>query len=87
MFIYHIDVVILDMDMGYGLMIWPMPVSIVWDSLSLCLAQPAEQRRQGVRGGGGGHQPPLPPPDHGLRLGPREESRDVAAQVKFESKV
>jgi len=28
MIIYHIDVVILDIDMGYGLMIWGMTVSI-----------------------------------------------------------
>jgi hypothetical protein len=38
---YHIDVVILDIDMGYGLMIWEMKVSIrsspisMWDILSL----------------------------------------------------
>jgi hypothetical protein len=29
MMIYHIDMVILDIDMGYGLMIWEMTVSIV----------------------------------------------------------
>ena len=40
--IYHIDMVILDVDMGYGLMIWGMTVSIwsssisIWDVLSLC---------------------------------------------------
>jgi hypothetical protein len=34
MVIYHIDMVILDVDMGYGLMIWEMIVSI-WDILSL----------------------------------------------------
>ena len=28
MFIYHIDMVILDIDMGYGLMKWEMTVSI-----------------------------------------------------------
>jgi hypothetical protein len=41
MVIYHIAIVILDIDMGYGLMIWEMTVSIrsspqsVWDILSL----------------------------------------------------
>ena len=36
----HIDMVTLDIDMGYGLMIWEMKVSIwsspisIWDSLS-----------------------------------------------------
>ena len=41
MVIYHIDMFILDIDMGYGLMIWEMTVSIrsspisVWDILSL----------------------------------------------------
>ena len=39
--IHHIDMVILDIDMGYGLMIWEMSVSIlsswisIWDILSL----------------------------------------------------
>ena len=39
--IYHIDIVILDINMGYGLMIWEMTVSIwemtmsIWDILSL----------------------------------------------------
>jgi len=42
MIIHHIDMVILDIDMGYGLMIWEMTVSIwsswisMWDILSLC---------------------------------------------------
>jgi hypothetical protein len=42
MVIYHIDMVILDIDIGYGLMIWEMAVSIwssptsTWDTLSLC---------------------------------------------------
>jgi len=42
MVIYHIDTVILDIDMGYGLMIRKMTVSIwssrisMWDILSLC---------------------------------------------------
>jgi hypothetical protein len=42
-----IDTVILDTDMGYGLMIWEMTVSIrsssvsIWDILSLCLHCPA----------------------------------------------
>jgi len=43
MVVYHIDMVILDIDMGYGLMIWEMivsiwssPISILWDVLSLC---------------------------------------------------
>jgi len=40
--IYHIDMVILDIDIGYGLMIWEMTVSIwsspisIWDILSPC---------------------------------------------------
>jgi hypothetical protein len=42
MVIYHIDMVILDIGMGYGLMIWEMSVSMrsvsisIWDILSLC---------------------------------------------------
>jgi len=42
MVIYHIDMVILDIDTGYGPMIWEMTVSIwsstvsIWDILSLC---------------------------------------------------
>jgi len=42
MVIYHIDMVILDIDMGYGLMMWEMTVTIrsspiwIWDILSLC---------------------------------------------------
>ena len=42
MVMYHDDMVILDIDMGYGLMIWEMTVSIwsspisIWDILSLC---------------------------------------------------
>jgi hypothetical protein len=41
MVVYHIDMVILDNDMGYGLMIWEMTVSVcssaisIWDILSL----------------------------------------------------
>ena len=41
MVIYHIDMVILDIDMGYGQMIWEMTVSIrsssisIWDILSV----------------------------------------------------
>jgi len=41
MVIYNIDTVILDIDIGYGLMIWEMTVSIwsssisIWDILSL----------------------------------------------------
>jgi len=41
MVIYHIDMVILDIDMGYGLMMWEMMASIrsssisIWDILSL----------------------------------------------------
>jgi hypothetical protein len=41
MVIHHIDMVILDIGMGYGLMIWEMTVSIwsspalIWDILSL----------------------------------------------------
>jgi len=44
MVIYHIDMVILDIDLGHGLMIWEMTVSIssspisIWDILSLCPA-------------------------------------------------
>jgi hypothetical protein len=43
MVIYHIDMVILDIDTGYGLIIWEMAVSIrssprsIWDILSLWL--------------------------------------------------
>jgi hypothetical protein len=43
MVIHHIDMVILDIDMGYGISIWEMTVSIrsswisIWDILSLCL--------------------------------------------------
>jgi len=43
MVIYHIDVVILNIDMGYGLVIWEMTVPIrsswipIWDILSPCL--------------------------------------------------
>jgi len=45
MVIYHIDMVILDIDVEYGLMIWEMTVSIwsssvsIWDILSLCLVE------------------------------------------------
>jgi hypothetical protein len=41
MVIHHIDMFILDIDMGYGLMIWEMTVSIrsspmsIWDIFSL----------------------------------------------------
>jgi len=41
MVIYHIDMVILDVDVGYGLMIWEMAESMqsssisIWDILSL----------------------------------------------------
>jgi len=41
MVIHHIDMVILDIDMGYGLMIWEMMVSIwsspilIWEILSV----------------------------------------------------
>jgi hypothetical protein len=41
MVIYHIDTVIREIEMGYGLMIWEMTVSIwsspisIWDILSL----------------------------------------------------
>ena len=41
MVVCHIDIVILDIDMGYGLMIWEMTASIrsspisIWDILSL----------------------------------------------------
>jgi len=43
MIVYHIDMVILDIDTGYGLMIWETRVSIwsspisIWDISSLCL--------------------------------------------------
>jgi len=42
MVIHHIGMVIQDIDMGYGLMIWEMTVSIwsswrsIWDIMSLC---------------------------------------------------
>ena len=46
MLMYHIDMAVLDIDVGYGLMIWEMTVSI-WSSftsmrdiLSLCLEAP-----------------------------------------------
>ena len=44
MVIYHIDMVILDIDMEYGLMTWEMTVSIrstpisIWNILSVCIA-------------------------------------------------
>ena len=48
MVIHHIDMVILDIDMGYGISIWEMTVSIlsswisIWDILSLwCKQGPA----------------------------------------------
>ena len=56
MVIYHIDMVILDMEMGDGLMIWEMTVSIwsspmsIWDILPLCLG--AQRRRSHVQLGG-----------------------------------
>jgi len=40
--IYYIDMVVLDIDMGHGLMIWEITISIwsspisMWDILSLC---------------------------------------------------
>jgi len=34
--IYHIDLVNLDIDMGYGLMIWEMTVSIWSSPISIC---------------------------------------------------
>jgi len=36
--IYHVDMVVLDIDTGIGLMIWEMKIAI-WDILSLCLGQ------------------------------------------------
>jgi len=74
MVIYHIDMVILDIDMEYGLTIWEMTVSIrsssisIWDILSLCLQvlqrelQLEALRRTAIR-------------------------REVAAHVEFESDV
>ena len=72
MFIYHIDMVILDIDVGYGLMIWEMTVSIwemttsIWDILSLCLElilqRPDAQQRAAqlrVRRRTGAYTPPL----------------------------
>ena len=47
--IYHVDMVILDIDMGYALVIWEMAVSIrsspisIWDILSLCSLCPPSQ--------------------------------------------
>jgi hypothetical protein len=55
MVIYHIDMVILGIDMGYGLMIWEMTISIwsfpisIWDILSLCLGE-AEAAGDAQRG-------------------------------------
>ena len=51
MLIYHIDMVTLDMYMGYGLMIWEMTDSIwsssisIWVILSLCLSGPTRRWR------------------------------------------
>jgi len=73
MVIYHIDMVILGIDMGYGLMIWEMTVSIwsssisMWDILSLCLE---------LRGGGGAFS----------KLHRSNAILDVAAQVEFDCK-
>jgi hypothetical protein len=61
---YHIDMVILDVDTGFGLMIWEMTVWIwsspilMWDILSLCL----EGRGQGAEGHVGVQQQPPEPP-------------------------
>ena len=49
---YYINMVILDIDMEYGLMIWEMTVSIrsspisIWDILSLC-ASPFQLQESG----------------------------------------
>jgi len=32
MVIHHIDMVILDIDTGYGLMIWEMTLLLIWSS-------------------------------------------------------
>jgi hypothetical protein len=56
MVIQHIEMVILEIDMGYGLMVWEMTVSIwsscasIWDILSLWW-QPhlVRQRIQGIK--------------------------------------
>jgi len=50
-----IDTVISHIDMGYGLMIWEMSVSIrsspvsIWDILSLCLEHALQREVRGVR--------------------------------------
>ena len=60
--IYHIDMVILDIDVGYGLMIWGMTVSIwlswisIWDMLSLwrpALARDMDEVNKNLPGLGG----------------------------------
>jgi len=57
MVIYHMDMVILDIDMGYGLMIWQMAASIrsspisIWDILSLW-SQPYPRRGRTAPGAG-----------------------------------
>ena len=80
--IHHIDVVTLDIDMGYGLMIWEMTVSIwsslisIWETLSLWYpATPAPSTRA--------------PAPTARRTGPRAPgcpTLSVAAQVELESK-
>jgi len=60
MVIYHIDMVILDINMGYGPMIWEITVSMcssaisIWDILSLWLQAPPANEGSRVGGGGGG---------------------------------
>jgi hypothetical protein len=71
MVIYYIDMVILDIDMGYGLMIWKMTVSIwsssisIWDILphSAYLLLGGFQEEHGLASVSGFHQE-----DAGLRL-------------------
>ena len=55
MVIHHIDMVILDIDMGYRLMIWEMTVSILssWISIGDILSLWALPRRRARRAGSG----------------------------------
>jgi hypothetical protein len=63
MVIYHIDMVIVDIDMGYGLMIWEMTVSL--RSIShidmgylITLELKGALPSAGARGRGGAHRRP-----------------------------
>jgi hypothetical protein len=86
MVFYHIDTVILDIDMGYGLMIWEMTVSIwsssisIWDILSLCLHAVQESSRAGAR------RLAARGFSDGFTVA-RRDHRGVTAQVEIEGKV